>query len=597
MSEILTESFCERCGTRYTFQPVAPRTGRIGRLKVLSKGLRNYVLSDETTLEEALADARSDEEREVSSRQLDAFHQAFNFCMSCRQYTCANCWNAAEGRCLSCAPNLGRDILPAPFADAASETVTAAGNGHVPEEMPSPVIEASAWPAIDLAPRPDEEAELVEPTEAEALELAEAGAHAASRLEQLLAPRETPAESASADEAAALAAPAEGASGEPTAATEAPSAQEVETQAVVVEPQPVVEAAPEAVAVESLAAEPAGGVSEPVAVEAQAATVERQPAVEAAPEPDEAGPEPVAVEAQAAMVEPQPVVEAVPEPVAVEPIAAEPGAAVIEPVGVQPAALAEPQPVVEAASELIEAAPEPVAAEQARSAARQTRDLFARFRPHRHPAAPPLHPAPERETEAAPVPPIADPGTLEAVEATPQPTVEATPQPAVEPAPTPVAAEPPEAGWQVVAPETPAAAVAPVPSPTGPAQAPLQSPLPAEPAAAPTWPTAPTWPSQPARPPASADRIAAPWEMPTPPAGWPLPPQSPAAPSSGPQWPAPQAASTPAAPAPPRPGDIWDASSRDVLGRPGSGVQACVSCGLPLSATARFCRRCGTRQG
>jgi ribosomal protein L40E len=28
-----------------------------------------------------------------------------------------------------------------------------------------------------------------------------------------------------------------------------------------------------------------------------------------------------------------------------------------------------------------------------------------------------------------------------------------------------------------------------------------------------------------------------------------------------------------------------------------SGVQPCSSCGLSLSATARFCRRCGTRQG
>jgi hypothetical protein len=48
---------------------------------------------------------------------------------------------------------------------------------------------------------------------------------------------------------------------------------------------------------------------------------------------------------------------------------------------------------------------------------------------------------------------------------------------------------------------------------------------------------------------------------------------------------------------------VWAASSRDVLaaGAPGAGgsvgVQACVSCGLSLSANARFCRRCGTRQG
>jgi hypothetical protein len=48
---------------------------------------------------------------------------------------------------------------------------------------------------------------------------------------------------------------------------------------------------------------------------------------------------------------------------------------------------------------------------------------------------------------------------------------------------------------------------------------------------------------------------------------------------------------------------VWAASSRDVLGAepPGAagpvGIQSCVSCGLSLSANARFCRRCGTRQG
>ena len=105
MPEILTESFCERCGTRYTFESAAPtKTRKLGKFKTLSKGLKNYVMSDETSLDEALAAARSDEERELTSHQLDAFHATFNFCMTCRQYTCGNCWNTAEGRCLTCAP-------------------------------------------------------------------------------------------------------------------------------------------------------------------------------------------------------------------------------------------------------------------------------------------------------------------------------------------------------------------------------------------------------------------------------------------------------------------------------------------------------------
>jgi hypothetical protein len=41
---------------------------------------------------------------------------------------------------------------------------------------------------------------------------------------------------------------------------------------------------------------------------------------------------------------------------------------------------------------------------------------------------------------------------------------------------------------------------------------------------------------------------------------------------------------------------IWEASSKDVIGRPGSGVRPCGGCALPLSASARFCRRCGQRQ-
>jgi ribosomal protein L40E len=42
---------------------------------------------------------------------------------------------------------------------------------------------------------------------------------------------------------------------------------------------------------------------------------------------------------------------------------------------------------------------------------------------------------------------------------------------------------------------------------------------------------------------------------------------------------------------------MWAASGREVLAeRPAQGVQSCVNCGLALSATARFCRRCGNRQ-
>ncbi len=51
---------------------------------------------------------------------------------------------------------------------------------------------------------------------------------------------------------------------------------------------------------------------------------------------------------------------------------------------------------------------------------------------------------------------------------------------------------------------------------------------------------------------------------------------------------------------------LWAASAREVLGAtpaalPTAAVSAtpqpCVQCGLSLSSTARFCRRCGARQG
>ena len=135
MTEILTESFCERCGTRYTFESGTRKRGRLGKVRTLSKGLRNYVLSDETTFSEAFADARSDDTQSVSADQLDAFHRTFNFCMTCRQYTCANCWNEPEGRCLSCAPHLGTEILPAPFPDL-DPYAAYAGNGHLELEEP-----------------------------------------------------------------------------------------------------------------------------------------------------------------------------------------------------------------------------------------------------------------------------------------------------------------------------------------------------------------------------------------------------------------------------------------------------------------------------
>ena len=117
MTEILTESFCERCGTRYTFESRAPESAAEGRQGPVARAQELRPVRRHVDGRGDGRRARSETERELTANQLDAFHKTFNFCMSCRQYTCANCWNEAEGRCLTCAPHLGHEILPAPFPD------------------------------------------------------------------------------------------------------------------------------------------------------------------------------------------------------------------------------------------------------------------------------------------------------------------------------------------------------------------------------------------------------------------------------------------------------------------------------------------------
>src|SRR5215207_383156 len=118
MTEILTESFCERCGTRYTFEPVEGRRKPLKKLGTLGRGIKNFVADSGTTLDEAFAVARSEQEQRSTAHALEAFHRTFNFCLSCRQYTCADCWNTVEGRCLSCAPTADATI-PATRVDVA----------------------------------------------------------------------------------------------------------------------------------------------------------------------------------------------------------------------------------------------------------------------------------------------------------------------------------------------------------------------------------------------------------------------------------------------------------------------------------------------
>ncbi len=152
MAEALTESFCERCGTRYEF--TAPtRLNPLRRTRGLVTGLKNYIMSQEA-LSDSVGDAIRSEEEELGVAHLEAFHAAFNFCIDCRQYTCTNCWNNAAGRCRSCAPVVGTDDLLERF-----EASFAAG--HQPPEGTAPLAELEgseigqrlgidAWPSSDL---------------------------------------------------------------------------------------------------------------------------------------------------------------------------------------------------------------------------------------------------------------------------------------------------------------------------------------------------------------------------------------------------------------------------------------------------------------
>ncbi len=548
MPEILTESFCERCGTRYTFESAAPtKAKKLGRFKTLSKGLKNYVLSDDTSMDEAMAAARSDEERELTAQQLDAFHATFNFCMSCRQYTCGNCWNDIEGRCLTCAPRFGQEILPTPFPTFATDFTTLAA-APPPEPEPEPERVEESWPTADLpvaasAGDSNGHLEVDEVEEVEEIDLV-------SRLGQV------------GFEAPTLAAPAQ---------AEQPAVAAFAETIPVAEPP----AAPEAITDEAVAANVADGakvVNEPIAAEPVAAEIAAAEPVAAEPPP----PLPTDVDGRAAAAaartaallgrfrpgqsidaelaayeashaapdeiapsEAEPAVaEVVAERVtaAVEPVAAEPAPIAAEPVAAVPV-VAEPAPVAVAAEpEPVHVEPEPVAAEAA--------PLAGEPEPA-HAEPEPVYVEPEPVAAAEPVAPAAQepaaqPAPVAAESASPAPRKDRVEQPT----------------WRIVAPDTPSTAG---PDQVDPGLAAAASASPA-PGAEPSWPATPQWPTAAPAPGFMIDRLAD---------------RSTAA--------------------------LWAASARDVVSPPAgaapTGIQPCSNCGLSLSATARFCRRCGSPQG
>jgi ribosomal protein L40E len=155
----LTDSFCERCGTRYVFSEPAPKRPSIKSARVFARGLKNFVLTDGQTISESIALARNDDDHEDSTRITEAFHRTFNFCMTCRQYACDKCWNEKQGACLTCSPD--SDLLPNAPEDRLIIRTPVAHNDDelarlaaVDPARFAPQPDRPSWPAADPVAAP-----------------------------------------------------------------------------------------------------------------------------------------------------------------------------------------------------------------------------------------------------------------------------------------------------------------------------------------------------------------------------------------------------------------------------------------------------------
>jgi hypothetical protein len=510
MPEALTESFCERCGTRYEFK--APtRLNPLRKTRGVVSGLKNYIMSQDA-LGDAMADAMRSEQDALAAAQLDAFHASFNFCIDCRQYTCLNCWNDEAGRCRSCAPIAGTDDLAERLeAGLTLHAGAPATNGSVPpvelgQDEIGRRLGVDAWPTADL----DELRAEVTPSAVETMPAVEAAPELGEP-----EPFSTPFVLAQADEDLDADADAD-------ADLRAPASAEIAAESLH-EPEPV---------------EPLLAAEAPL----------DEPAPEAAvPEPSA---RPVlgwdADDSFELIAFPTPVVE---EPPAIE-FAVAPELATEEPAW----SYEDETPVAESNVPLRWAeAPDLSPAETEFAAEAQPAPTA-----EPEPESEPQTPAPAAREESAPPVPPAD-----------------APPPQIRPAPTAPRRRQPAAADRVAATAAPAAP----PEVTDPvlvarrAQLDLlglgdaasggladeSQPLPYRSSGASVHPTE------------LAARLAA---------------QQQAARQQ-----------TIGSPAQTIRASMWDASAREVAGASAQvGVQSCGGCGLSLSATARFCRRCGTRQ-
>ncbi len=553
MTETLTETFCERCGTRYEFS--APtRLNPLRKTRGFIGGLKNY-LTTQDALGDAMDDAMRTEEGQLATAQLEAFHEAFNFCIDCRQYTCVSCWNDDAGRCRSCVPVAGTDDLAEriaasavaePAAGIAEADMTdedvrrhlgpdawptsdlpadaAAANGHVTDDAWATA--PGAWTNAPAAPTYDVE----EPAAATIGGFVGADGFVYETKEQAdQVAANMLAEALAAQEAARLAAELEAAQ-----AAEAAEAAQAALVAEAPDEALVAEVSDEALVAEAAPAEPEATWA--------AAELEEEPAVAEAP------------------VEPEPVAAAAaPEPPRLRVVAWDDDAALeLEPEPIVAEVEREPEPIVAE----VEREPEPIVAEV------------------------------EAEPEPEPVAAEAEPEQPAAAE-----LPDADETAAIWPEQVAAEAEP-------VAAEADPVAAEPEPIAASAASEPEPEPTPIAPRIAPISETILRFPTRPVEP-EVAQPAAAVDETPevaarraqldmlgldgTPQADAPavLPYRSRGAAVTSAELALRAAAGQ----------RFWEASAREVASAVGHvGVQNCGECGLSLSANARFCRRCGTRQ-
>lgn len=138
MTDTVQQSYCERCGTLYTFDEqdsgseATPETKPEGGLSKLGRTFKRRAGPDETAGSGA------------SKPNGEGFDDKFHFCLQCRQYTCLSCWNGDAGYCQSCRP---LDGSGAPEPDA-STPVARTGAGQ-----PAAPSAPGSWPSGDLERR------------------------------------------------------------------------------------------------------------------------------------------------------------------------------------------------------------------------------------------------------------------------------------------------------------------------------------------------------------------------------------------------------------------------------------------------------------